>query len=156
MLITLYKIGELHFRLLSTNGVHVKAKNERFTAAGSRCRQNLWYENFTSSFRRLRQNIAPKSVPHVQHDYFSSLNQSNHWFVALSLMLPSSNLKFPTFSASMVRPLIASIAKGSNMIWLSGRAGRENIWPEVMAYGPSAARSVRHDQGPNIFPSGPT
>ena len=28
-----------------------------------------------------------------------------------------------------------------------GRAGRENIWPEVMAYGPSAARSVRHDRG---------
>ena len=40
--------------------------------------------------------------------------------------------------------------------WLSRRAGRENIWPEVMAYGPSAARSVRHDRGPNIFPSGPT
>ena len=36
-----------------------------------------------------------------------------------------------------------------------GRAGRENIWPEVMAYGPSTARSVRHDRGPNIFPSGP-
>ena len=33
-----------------------------------------------------------------------------------------------------------------------GRAGRENIWPEVMAHG---ARSVRHDLGPNIFPSGP-
>ena len=30
-----------------------------------------------------------------------------------------------------------------------GRAGRENIWPEVMAYGPSAARSVRHDRGPS-------
>ena len=28
--------------------------------------------------------------------------------------------------------------------WLSGRAGRENIWPEVMAYGPSAARSMHH------------
>ena len=41
----------------------------------------LKYENFTTSFGRLRQNIAPKSVPHVQHDYFSSLNQSNHWFV---------------------------------------------------------------------------
>ena len=40
--------------------------------------------------------------------------------------------------------------------WLSRRAGRENIWPEVMAYRPSAARSVRHDRGPNIFPSGPT
>ena len=36
-----------------------------------------------------------------------------------------------------------------------GRAGRENIWPSVMAHGPSAARSVRHDRGPNIFPSGP-
>ena len=32
----------------------------------------------------------------------------------------------------------------------------ENIWPEVMAYGPSAARSVRLDRGPNIFLSGPT
>ena len=78
MLITLYKIGELHFRLLGTNGFLVKAKNERFTAASLRCRKNLKYENFTSSFGRLRQNIVPKSMPHVQHDYFSSFNQSNH------------------------------------------------------------------------------
>ena len=77
MLITLYKLGGVHFRLLGTNGFHVKAKNERFTAANWRCRQNLKYENFTSSFGRLRQNIAPKSVPHVQHDYFSSFNQAN-------------------------------------------------------------------------------
>ena len=75
MLITLYKIGELHFRLLGTNGFHVKAKRERFTAARSRCCQNLKYENFTSSFGILRQNIAPKSMPHVQHDYFSSFNE---------------------------------------------------------------------------------
>ena len=78
MLITLYRIGGVHFRLLATNGFRVKAKKERFTAASSRRRQNLKYENFTSSFGRLRQNIAPKSVPHVQHDYFSSFNQSNH------------------------------------------------------------------------------
>ena len=78
MLIALYKIGGVHFRLLGTNGFHVKAKNERFTAVSSRCRQNLKYENFTSSFGRLRQNTAPKRVPHVQHDYFSSFNQSNH------------------------------------------------------------------------------
>ena len=45
MLITLYKIGEPHFRLLGTNGFHVKEKSERFTAASSRCRQNLKYEN---------------------------------------------------------------------------------------------------------------
>ena len=55
-----------------------KGKEGKFTAASSRCRQNLKYENFPSSFGRLRQNIAPKSVLHVQHDYFSSLNQSNH------------------------------------------------------------------------------
>ena len=95
MLITLYKIGRVHFRLLATNGFRVKAKKERFTAASSRCRQNLKYENFPSSLGRLRQNIAPKSVLHVQHDYFSSFNQSNHWFVALSLTLPSSDLKLP-------------------------------------------------------------
>ena len=28
------------------------------------------YENFTSSFGRLCQKTAPKSVSHVQHDYF--------------------------------------------------------------------------------------
>ena len=65
MLTTLYKIGELHFRLLGTNGFHVKAKSERFTAVSSRSRQNLKYENFMLSFGRLHQNIAPKSVPHV-------------------------------------------------------------------------------------------
>ena len=74
MLVTLYKIGGVHFRLLGTNGFHVKAKTERFTSASWQCRQNLEYENFTSSFARLRQNIAPKSVPHVQHDYFYSFN----------------------------------------------------------------------------------
>ena len=162
MLITLYKIGELHFRMLATNGFHVKTKGERFTAACSRCRQNLKFEisrrcladyvktlhqkacrtcstiiflhstnqiidlwrcrwrcrrqilkslmkdlllrahvvvripNMKISRRhlgRLRQNIAPKSVLHVQHDYFSSFNQSNHWFVVLSLLLPSLFLK---------------------------------------------------------------
>ena len=31
-------------------------------------------KNFKSSFGRLRQKTAPKSVPHVQHDYLSSFN----------------------------------------------------------------------------------
>ena len=84
-LVSMYKIGEVHFRLLGTNGFHAKVKNERFTAAGSRCRQNLKNENLTPYFGRIRQKIAPKSVyaPHAQHDYFSSFNQ----FVALSLTL---------------------------------------------------------------------
>ena len=78
MLVALYKIDGVQFRLLGTNGFQVEAKNESFTAASSRCRQNFKYENFTSSFGRLRQIIAPNIVPHVQHDYFSSFNQSNH------------------------------------------------------------------------------
>ena len=70
MLVALHKMREVCFCLLGTNDFHVKAKNERFTAAGLRCRRNLKYENFTSSYCRLRQKIAPKRVPHVQHDYF--------------------------------------------------------------------------------------
>ena len=61
--------GEKPFRLFGTKSFHAKAKNEIFTAVGSRCRQKFKYENFTSSFGRLRQKIEPKSMPHVQHDY---------------------------------------------------------------------------------------
>ena len=50
---------------------------------------------FTSSFGRLRQNNT-KSVTHVQHDYSSLFNQSDHWFVALQL--PSSFLKLANSS----------------------------------------------------------
>ena len=37
------------------------------------------------SFDRLRQRIMFKCVPHEQHDYFSSCNQSDHCFLASSL-----------------------------------------------------------------------
>ena len=96
MLVTFYKIGGVHFRMLCTNGFHVKAKIERFTAASTCCCQKLKYENFTSSFARLCQSIAPKSVPHVQHDYFSSFNQSNHLIcgVVVDGCLPFTK-KFP-------------------------------------------------------------
>ena len=70
-----HKIGEVYFRLLVTNGFHVKAESERFTDADSPSRQNLQCENFTSSFDRLRQKIAPKGVLHVEHDSFSSFKQ---------------------------------------------------------------------------------
>ena len=55
-LVALYKIGGVHFRWLGTNGFQVKAENERFTAASSRYRQNLKYENFTST-RRLADYV---------------------------------------------------------------------------------------------------
>ena len=73
MVVTLNKIGEVHFRLLGTNGYRVKAKNERFTAASSLCRQNL-----KINMKDCVEKITFESVPHVQQDYFSSFNQSNH------------------------------------------------------------------------------
>jgi len=61
MLVTLYKVSELYFRVLGMNGFHGKAENERFTVAVSRCRQNLKHENFKHFSGRLRQKIAPKA-----------------------------------------------------------------------------------------------
>ena len=48
----------------------------------------------------VRQRIVLKCVPHVQHDYFSSFNQSDHRFLAPSL--PSSLPKAPCILFSMV------------------------------------------------------
>jgi len=76
MFFALYETGEVHFRLLGTNGFHVKADNESSYATGSGYRQKLKYENCTSSFGGLRQNIAPTSVTYVQHVCISSFNQS--------------------------------------------------------------------------------
>ena len=95
MLVTLYKMIEVHFRLPGTIDFHIKAKNESCTAPRSSFRQDLKYENFMSSLGRLRQNNVLKSGPHVQHDYFSSFNQSNHWFVALLLPMTSFFFKLP-------------------------------------------------------------
>ena len=72
------KTGEVHFCLLDTNRFHVKPKNERFTAADSSCRQNHKCENLTS-FGRLRQKNAPKSVPHVQHQSNSTNQITDLW-----------------------------------------------------------------------------
>ena len=75
MLVTLYKTGDVHFRLLGTNGYHTKAKNERFTAQAHIV---IRTSNMKISRCRLadhKQKIAPKSVSHMQYDCFSSFNQ---------------------------------------------------------------------------------
>ena len=51
----------MHFRLFSTNGYHAKAKNERFTPVGSRCRVSLKIKIFGSSFGRHRKKLHPKA-----------------------------------------------------------------------------------------------
>ena len=74
-------MGRVSFLLTGTNCFHVKAEDGRFTAAGSRCRQNLKHEISRS-----------RSADYVQNGYFSSFSQSykGNSFVALQLMLQSS------------------------------------------------------------------
>jgi len=62
-------MGEVSFHVIDTKDFYGKKENERFTAAGSRCRKNLKFENFTSSFGRLHQRNELKRVRHVQHDF---------------------------------------------------------------------------------------
>ena len=103
----------------------MKEKNERFTAALARCRQNLKYENLTSSFSGLLPKIAPKSVPH--DNYLSSFNQSNHWFVALTLLLPSS--------VKGKGPYFTRVARDSATRLI-------NLWPLVLTpYPPSSVNA---------------
>lgn len=83
MLVTLHRIGEVHFRLPGTNGIHVKAKNERFAAASSRCRQK-----FQVVVRQTASKIAPKSVPHV-HNLTIRFHYSANEIMALLSSFPS-------------------------------------------------------------------
>ena len=83
---------------------HVKVKNERFTAAGSRCRQNLKYESLTTSFGRLRQKIAPKACRTCSTTIFPHSTNQNRRYVALPLPLPSSFLKLPFIGFDFASP----------------------------------------------------
>ena len=56
-MLVMYKICKVYFRFLGTNGFHVKAEDEKFTAAGSCCHRNLKYDNFTSLFGRLFERM---------------------------------------------------------------------------------------------------
>ena len=47
------------------------------------------------SLRPSTDYVKNYSKEAAAHDYFSLFNQSNHWFVALSLSLPSSFRKLP-------------------------------------------------------------
>ena len=53
--------------------------------------------------------VVVKFVPHLQNDYFSLLNQSDHCFLALFLQLPSSLLKLP--NCSCLPPCLSSLFK---------------------------------------------
>jgi len=57
-----YKISEVHFRLLGTNGFHVKAKNEIYSCElVLSLEPQMW--NFTSSLGRQRGTLHQKACP---------------------------------------------------------------------------------------------
>ena len=68
-----------------------------------------------------------------------------HAHGCLIVWVQTEFLKFSTVSGHMMKCLLNEY----------GQAERENIWPSVRMYGPSAARSVRPDLEWNIFSSGP-
>ena len=60
------------------NGLQVKAENERFTAVGSQCCQNVKYEILTLSFGRAqKKNCTKKHDTRAAHDHFSLFTQSS-------------------------------------------------------------------------------
>ena len=81
MFVTLYKISEVCFHSLGTNGFRAKVKNETFTAAGSRCPQNLKNENFASSFGTHVKKLHQKACRTCSTIIFTqSTNQIIHLF----------------------------------------------------------------------------
>ena len=67
MLGTLHKIGEVHFRFLGTNGLRVKAKNERFTVLRASNVKHFDVVIWQTTSNWLHRKAL---VPHVQHGYF--------------------------------------------------------------------------------------
>ena len=78
-LLASFIVDMARFKWTGISAVEVNIENERITVACSRC-ENLKFRNFTLSFSSSRQRIVLKCMPHVQHDYFSSFNQSDIGF----------------------------------------------------------------------------
>ena len=96
----------MHQRYLGTNVCHVRVKNERFTAADSRCRQKISRRHLVGYVKK----IAPKSVLHVQHDYFSSFKQMKSLIGGVDVVVliiislsPCKGVSFPITARSLVQ-----------------------------------------------------
>ena len=62
LIASVYKIGGVHFRLLGTNGFHVKAKKERFTAASSRCRWKFHFVVWQTTSKHCTKKLAARAA----------------------------------------------------------------------------------------------
>ena len=70
-------VNEEACNFISLSAVKVNTQNLRLTVVCSSIHENGKCGNLTLLFCRVRHGLIHKSVPHVQHDYFPSLDQSN-------------------------------------------------------------------------------
>ena len=98
-MLAFYFVAELREKWTGGSALDLNRENERFTVGFSRGRKTL---NLGISHRRLvdyvKEFYRSACLPHVQHDYFSSFVQSDHCFLALFVLLPSSLLKLDNHS----------------------------------------------------------
>ena len=90
-----------YFRLLGTNGFHIKDENERFTdccGLALSLEPQIW-KLHAVIWQTTSKNCTKKRAARAAR-FFSSFGQSYHWFVALTFPFPfqSSFLKLPTTS----------------------------------------------------------
>ena len=71
-----YNVNDEPCNWISLSAVRVNAQNYRWTVVCSSIHQYGKFGNFTLLFSRGGHGLVHKSVPHVQHDYFSTLDQS--------------------------------------------------------------------------------
>ena len=106
-----------------------RSRKYRFTTvACSSCRQNRKCGIFTLLFWRERYRIVLKSVPHVQHDYFSSFNQSVKFLICgvvvaadvVNAKASISQKKNTNRWLKSIFPRFAPAARGCFALWLAG------------------------------------
>ena len=73
-----------HYYKLERSILHIKAENERFTAAGSRCHHNFKFRKFHVVVWQTTSKIAPKIV-------FSSVEETSLVTTATATTTPENN-----------------------------------------------------------------
>ena len=77
ILIAFYNVGKISYNWTGVRTVELDTENERFTFVCSSCHQYGKCGNFMLLFCGGQHGLVHKIVLHVQHAYFSSLDQSN-------------------------------------------------------------------------------
>ena len=100
-------VGELRCNWTEGAPLKYKQKIKDLSVVWSSCCQNRKCGNFSLlSLCEWRHGIVLKCALHVHHAYFSSFNQSNSSFEALSLPLTSSIIKLSNASSTVKTAIV--------------------------------------------------